>query len=390
MKIGIISQWYPPEPASSRPASPPSGGPGARGPGTDWLSELPRGEDLPRLSAALVGHGQRRARRRPDAPGPALPESDDSPVRRAANYLSSRRPARCRLRYLGAPTCSTSTTHRRRRRRCPRLRLIHRVPAVLHVQDVWPDRSRPRRSAPAAAGMVGRLPGGDAGDVPSASSIAVIAPSMRQLLIDRGADPGKVRVVLNWTDEIAVPAVAGHRAARRSSDARDRFTVMHAGNIGPFQDTVSAIQAAAAIKQFGLVDLVFVGSGIEERNVGRLAAELNADNVRFIPRQEPSAMAELYGAADFQLVSLRDLPGPAGHDPVEAAGRAVVRLAGRLASAAGDCARAGGRHDGAGSRRRRRTGRRWPTTFAGGRAAARASGPRWAGAPGRATCLRCP
>jgi glycosyltransferase involved in cell wall biosynthesis len=141
-----------------------------------------------------------------------------------------------------------------------------------------------------------------------AASIAVIAPSMRDLIVARGADPAKVRVVLNWTDESLFRPVGVSESARREIGHRGRCTVMYAGNIGPFQDIAGAVRAAAAVEPSGRVDLVLVGSGLEEGATRALAAQLGAENIRFLGRRDPSAMAALYGAADYQLISLRDLP----------------------------------------------------------------------------------
>jgi glycosyltransferase involved in cell wall biosynthesis len=81
--------------------------------------------------------------------------------------------------------------------------------------------------------------------------------------------------------------------------------MMHAGSMGPFQPARDTIRAAAHVPD---VDLVLVGSGIEEASARALTDELGATNVRFLGRRDPERMAELYGAADYQLVTLRDLP----------------------------------------------------------------------------------
>jgi colanic acid biosynthesis glycosyl transferase WcaI len=83
---------------------------------------------------------------------------------------------------------------------------------------------------------------------------------------------------------------------------------MHAGNIGPFQAVEGMVRAAAAVDSSGQLDLVLVGSGIEEASAQALTRRLGATNIRFLGRRDPAEMAALYGAADYQLVSLRDLP----------------------------------------------------------------------------------
>ncbi len=183
------------------------------------------------------------------------------------------------------------------------LRLLGRVPTVLHVQDVWAEEEP-------ATGERGRwaarIAGAMARTYRAADRIAVAAPSLRDVVVAAGADPGRVEVVLNWTDErIFQPARPGP-AARRLVRRDDRCVVMHAGTIGARHGLETAVRAAAALD--GTMDLVLVGSGEQERRVRGLAAELRADNVRFVERRSPLDMPELYAAADYQLVMLRDLP----------------------------------------------------------------------------------
>ncbi|MET8837939.1 glycosyltransferase family 4 protein [Micromonospora sp. NPDC004540] len=191
------------------------------------------------------------------------------------------------------------------------LRLLGRVPTVLHVQDVWPEEE------PSRAGETrrwsGRLDATLRRIYQEAGAVAVTAPSMRDLVVAGGADPDRVRVVLNWTDERIFRPTEASRAARRLIRRDDRCVVMHAGTIGVRQGLDTAVRAAAALDD--RMDLVLVGSGAEERRVRGLAAELRADNVRFVDRRSPLDMPELYAAADYQLVMLRDLPELRGMVP---------------------------------------------------------------------------
>jgi glycosyltransferase involved in cell wall biosynthesis len=191
------------------------------------------------------------------------------------------------------------------------LRLLGRVPTVLHVQDVWPEEE------PSRAGETrrwsGRLDATLRRIYQEAGAVAVTAPSMRDLVVAGGADPDRVRVVLNWTDERIFRPTEASRAARNLIRRDDRSVVMHAGTIGVRQGLETAVRAAAALGD--RLDLVLVGSGAEERRVRGLAAELRADNVRFVDRRSPPDMPELYAAADYQLVMLRDLPELRGMVP---------------------------------------------------------------------------
>lgn len=211
------------------------------------------------------------------------------------------------------------------------LRLLGRVPTVLHVQDVWPEEEPSR--AGEARRWSGRLDATLRRIYQEAGAVAVTAPSMRDLVVAGGADPDRVRVVLNWTDERIFHPTEPSRAARGLIRRDDRCVVMHAGTIGVRQGLETAVRAAATLD--GRMDLVLVGSGAEERRVRGLAAELRADNVRFVDRRSPLDMPELYAAADYQLVMLRDLPELRGMVPGKLQA-ALSCAAPVVASAAGD------------------------------------------------------
>ncbi|MCZ7437260.1 glycosyltransferase family 4 protein [Micromonospora sp. WMMC241] len=184
------------------------------------------------------------------------------------------------------------------------LRLLGRVPTVLHVQDVWSEEDAARTGE--SRGRASRLDAGLRRLYREAGMVVVGAPSMRELVLAGGAEPERVRTVLTWTDErLFRPAEAGP-VARRLVRRDDRCVVMHAGTIGVRQGLETAVRAAAALGD--RMDLVLVGSGSEERRVRGLAAELGADNVRFVERRSPADMPQLYAAADYQLVMQRDLP----------------------------------------------------------------------------------
>ncbi|MEU7933794.1 glycosyltransferase family 4 protein [Micromonospora echinofusca] len=183
------------------------------------------------------------------------------------------------------------------------LRVLGRVPTVVHVQDVWAEdepvgAENGRWAARIAAAMTRAYRAAD--------RVAVAAPSLRGRVVAAGADPARVRVVLNWTDERIFQPARPSRAARRLVRRDERCVVMHAGTIGARQGLETAVRAAAALDH--TVDLVLVGSGADERRVRGLAAELRAENVRFVERRSPPDMPDLYAAADYQLVMLRDLP----------------------------------------------------------------------------------
>jgi len=337
MRIGVVSQWYPPEPGMFIPATL-AEGLAARGHEVRVLTGFPNypdGKIYPGFrqrwshTSTVDGVTVRRV--------PVYPSHDASPVRRAANYLSfATTSSLAAARYLsGVDAVYVYHPPATAFAAAALARLVRRVPVVLHVQDVWPESVTASSMAP--AGAAGRLLHRTLAATmrrlyAASAAVVVIAPSMRELVVHRGADPDKVHVVLNWADEALFGPRPVTDEARRTIGHRGRPTVMYAGNIGLFQDIPGAVRAAAAVGD--RIDLVVVGSGLDEQR----ARAIPAENVRFLGRRGPAEMAALYAAADFQLISLRDVPIARGTIPskLQAAlccGRPV------LAAVPGDCAR---------------------------------------------------
>lgn len=337
MKIGVISYWFPPEPAFI--------------PGCLAEELVARGHEVrvltgfPNYPTGEVYPGYRqRWRHLTDDGGvtirrvPMYASHDGTAARRAVRQLTyAMTSALAAPGYLSGidalyvyfPPAGAYAS-------AALLRLLRRVPAVVHVQDVWPDAvTQPAADGQGQPGglMHGLLTRTMRGIYRSAAGIAVIAPSMRDVVIERGADPDKVRVVLNWTDERLFRPIGTTPAGRRAIGHRGHTTVMHAGTMGPFQRVDTAVRAAAAVDGRVDLDLVLVGSGPEERQSRQLAEELGATNIRFLGWRPPGEMADLYAAAEYQLVLLRDLPALHGAVPGKlqaalSAGAPVVASAG--------------------------------------------------------------
>jgi glycosyltransferase involved in cell wall biosynthesis len=239
---------------------------------------------------------------------PRYPRDDGTPGARTAAYLSFAAAAGLAARrflrgidalyvyHLPAGTFAAAAV----------LRVLGAVPTLLHAQDlrVTPEAlgggEGGRRLADRVAAATARLHR-------SAALVAVSAPAMREPLLAAGLPPGRVRPVLNWTDDRLLRPVAPSPTARRLLGADARRVVLHAGTIGEAQGLETAVRAAASLES--RMQLVLVGSGSREQRVRALAAELGAGNVRFLPRRSALDMPELYAAADYHLVSARNLPG---------------------------------------------------------------------------------
>jgi colanic acid biosynthesis glycosyl transferase WcaI len=190
------------------------------------------------------------------------------------------------------------------------LRLLRRIPVVHHIGDLWPESVIESGMLP---GRMARLAGAAIERwcrflYRRSSVVTVLSPGFKRVLVGRGVPADKVRVVYNWTDEETFRPVPRDEALAAELGLAGRFSFVYAGNLGPFQGIDTLIRAAARVKDDPRIQLVLIGTGPLETELKALAAELSADNVRFVARRDTREMPRINAVSDVLLVHLKDFP----------------------------------------------------------------------------------
>lgn len=317
MKLGILSQWFDPEPG---PAAIP--GVYARefikgGHEVSVLTAYPNypdGKIYPgfrqRPASKSVSGGIRLTR------VPVYPSHDSSTIGRMANYVSFASSATVfggqALRqvdgiwvYNSPITVSLPL-------------LIHskwgKVPYFLQVQDLWPDSLIDSGMFP--GGLVGKLAAGVISAVVRLTEnrsviVGVSSPGARDLILERNPRLSGEQVVAapNPTDESIFRPI--HTLMSRSiPDApwRGYFTVMYVGAVGEVQGLDSVVDAAELLRSEEQINFVIVGDGIARQRLEARARAAGLRNVTFVGRVEKESVPGLMATADVQLVALAERP----------------------------------------------------------------------------------
>lgn len=341
MRVGLLSQWFDPEPG-------PAGLPGVLARGL-----LSRGHDVqvltgfPNYPTGVLAPGY-RIRRSSDEnlQGVAVrrvalyPDHSASPIRRFANYasfgVSALTSGLGALRGLDAMWvyCSPITVA------WPMwaARYGLRVPAVAHILDLWPDTVLASGFLEGEGHLVAKkvLDTWCRGMYRSAHSVAYISPGVGNILQQRGVPADKLAYVPMWADEtIFRPSPDNLRG--ELGLAPDAVVLLYAGALGEAQGLDALIDACAVVTDPRFVCLI-AGSGTAEGALREQAQRIGADNVRFLGRLPSSAMTALMSTGDINFIGLRAHPlsavtMPSKTQAAMASGRAV------LAAADGDVAR---------------------------------------------------
>ena len=306
VRIGFVTQWFPPERGTATPESIASGL-ASRGHEVHVLTAFP---NYP-TGRVYPGWRQRPYLRetRPDGVivhrTPVYPSHDSRPMRRMASYLSH------------AITATVLATPRVPR---PDVWLVYsspataalpaqlavpgrRAPVCLLIEDLWPDSvtgsGMVRGSAlRAVERMLNAYVGAS---YRHAKKIGVISPGMVDLLADRGVPREKIGFTPNWLD--APSPVLDAPAQASTPDRVPRRSFLYAGNLGAMQGLHELIDAFALVPE---ADLILIGDGVERQALAAQAAPL--PNVTVLPPVGQDEVEAHLAAADVLVVSLRDTP----------------------------------------------------------------------------------
>lgn len=186
-----------------------------------------------------------------------------------------------------------------------------KIPFVLHIQDMWPESvvdSSFVKSATAKNIISGALNPWIRSMYRKADGVIGISEMMRQMLVERGAAEDKTHAVYNWGPEEL-------QSRTRDETPIDKFhqqhpegvSFMYAGNMGAMQDLDTVLKAAKLLGDDTRFHLFMIGDGVRLAALQEYAGRYKLANVTFLPRMPREEVAQLYQAASYQIVTLKDL-----------------------------------------------------------------------------------
>lgn len=340
VRVLLVTQWYDPEPIAQ----------------PRWIADALEGQGfdvavltgIPNYPHGRVAHGYRASRTRTDCVGnravyrtPLYPSHDTNGFSRMVNYTSWAlsasvfglrrfRQADVSMVYSSPATAALPAMIANR---------MFKIPYVLVVQDLWPDTVFASGLLPRyVLGLRQLLDRFVSLSYRWASSVVVISPGMKTLLVSRGVSAAKIDVVYNWVEPtIAARPVEALAVRARLGIEAEAFVLMYAGNHGAAQNLGTVIEGITRAVADRPVRLILVGDGVEKEQLRELAEGAGRGRVTFLGQVPRDELPRLMAAANVQLVSLANdrlftITTPSKLQSIMAAGYPV------LASASGDVA----------------------------------------------------
>lgn len=140
----------------------------------------------------------------------------------------------------------------------------------------------------------------------NATALTTISDDMKSTIVSRyGIPPNRVQVIYNWGhEELKAHSEAENTFLQRYPKKLGEFRVVYAGNLGRMQNVELVLETAALMKDEPDVSFYIVGSGVNEEQLKANAKKNKLNNVTFVGMQPPEEVADLYAAADVNVIPL--------------------------------------------------------------------------------------
>src|SRR5580704_3045311 len=132
-----------------------------------------------------------------------------------------------------------------------------------------------------------------------AVNVVCICQGFVEKLSARGVDLESLVLIPLWGNTDSVYPIEGATKFRVANNFRpDDFLAMYTGNIGKKQDLMNVVRAAELSKHLTDLTWVLVGEGEERNLIDEAIRQRGLTNIRLLPLQPVSTLAEMYSAAN--------------------------------------------------------------------------------------------
>ncbi len=140
-----------------------------------------------------------------------------------------------------------------------------------------------------------------------ASWIATITANMKENLRRKGVPEGKLAVYPNWIDIASISKIIEQkppgRFVFRHPEARGKFTIAYAGNIGTKQDLEVLVDLAEASRPYQDMYYFIIGEGSHRQQVEKYAKDKVLTNLTFLPFMSQEHYFEMLQDIDVSFVA---------------------------------------------------------------------------------------
>jgi glycosyltransferase involved in cell wall biosynthesis len=139
-----------------------------------------------------------------------------------------------------------------------------------------------------------------------ASKIVVIGVRMKQTIINNSKDKNfesKIEVIYNWENPEGIkPLNKEDNTFAKKNGYNKVLAVLYSGNFGLYNDLFTLVHAAEKVRHLP-VRFVFIGDGVQKKELKKIVQDKDLKNVDFHPYQPLDRLPETLTCADISVVS---------------------------------------------------------------------------------------
>lgn len=141
----------------------------------------------------------------------------------------------------------------------------------------------------------------------NATALSTISEDMKDTIVRKyHISPDKVAVIHNWGHEdLSAHSESENVFLKKYPKKAGEFRVVYAGNLGKMQNVELVLKSAKYMKQKQDITFYIVGTGANEQQLKKYASKEELYNVIFVGMQPPEEVADLYRAADINIIPLQ-------------------------------------------------------------------------------------
>ena len=170
------------------------------------------------------------------------------------------------------------------------------IPCVYEVRSLWEERAADRngsRFSKLLAGVIRRL---ETYVMYRADHVVVINDALRDDILARGIDPGKISVVVNAVEDVTLE---NGRDSSWPINDRDDFVFSYVGSVSPIEGLDLLLDAWSKFFQTGMsCRLKIFGGGIFSNTLAQIIDSKKLQNVELCGPFVPADVKRIYGSVD--------------------------------------------------------------------------------------------
>lgn len=141
----------------------------------------------------------------------------------------------------------------------------------------------------------------------NATALSTISDDMKSTIVTRyGISENKIQVIYNWGhEELKAHSEEENTFLKKYPKKSGEFRVVYAGNLGKMQNVELILETAALMIDEPDITFYIVGGGVNEEQLKAFAEKKKLSNVKFVGMQPPEEVADLYSAADVNVIPLQ-------------------------------------------------------------------------------------